>query len=92
MNGKDAPDKDEGSEEVGHEAEPHQGRGTSYDLSSFMESVRQISAWQDEMLDITQCHIKEIDSTRQIIKNIMGPSKTAIQAAPTTQRRYTKDQ
>lgn len=88
MNSEDAPDAEDGDEDFGQEAEPHQGRGANYDLSGFMESIRQISAWQDKMLEPARRHIRQMESTRRTIESVMGPGNTAYQAALNAQRHY----
>ncbi|MGV9884797.1 hypothetical protein [Streptomyces sp. NPDC003006] len=91
MNNEDTPDADGGEEDFGQEAEPHQDHGANNDLSGFMESIKQISAWHnsiDKMLEPARRHIRQMESTRQTIGSVMGPGNAAYQAALDAQRHY----
>ncbi|MFJ3099133.1 hypothetical protein [Streptomyces hydrogenans] len=90
MNDEDTPGAEDGEEEFGQEAEAHQDRGADSDMSGFMESARQSSAWLnsiDKMLEPTRRHIRMMESTRQAIESVMGPGNAVYQAALDAQRR-----
>lgn len=91
MNDEDIPGADDGEEDAGQEAEPHQDGSVHADLSGFMESVSQTSAWLnsiDKMLEPVRHHIRDLESTRRAIDSVMGPGNALYQAALDARRQY----
>ncbi|MEW1671556.1 hypothetical protein [Streptomyces albidoflavus] len=91
MNNEDALGAEDGEEGFGQEGESHQGYGANNDLSGFMESIKQISAWHnsiDKMLEPARRHIRQMESTRRAIESVMGPGNAVYQAALDAQRQY----
>ncbi|WP_165394263.1 hypothetical protein [Streptomyces albidoflavus] len=80
-NNEDALGAEDGEEDFGQEGEPHQGHGANNDLSGFMESIKQISAWHNSI-------DKMLEPARQTIESIMGPGNAVYQAALDAQRQY----